>query len=335
MKKIISALLAATMIWSLAACSSQEANESASTDETTDTTAVSGEWTPQKDFTIVVPYEAGGNTDIPMRIFVQYMNKYSDKEFSVTNIVGSGGRAGAMEVMKAEPDGYTLLLQSSGFAMQYGLGIADFTYEDFAPIGYWLDSTMALVVNADSSYETYEDLVEAAKDNEGGTRMGSVTGTLPLFGLTAIEQKEGVTFNKVDLSGSAKAPELLSNRIDGYIDGFSSVKQYIDSGDFRCLAILASEPQKGYEDIPTFADLGYTDIAYLKQDFGLWAPKGTPEGAVEYINNVMKQAAEDPECIAELEAQGYGTKYSTTEDYIQSMEEIYSKFEEVAASMVQ
>lgn len=339
MKRVASVLLTVSMLLGLAACGqSQPSQESPSgTPETpaAETGAVENTaWVPEQSITIVVPYEAGGNTDIPMRLFAQYMNKYSDQEFTITNIVGASGRTGALEVKDAEPDGYTLVLQSSGFIMQYGLGIADFTYEDFAPIGYWLDSTMALVVNSDSPYETYEDLVEAAKANEGGLRMGSVTGTLPLFGLTAIEEHEGITFNKVDLAGNAKAPELLSGRIDGYIDGFSSVKQYVDSGDFRCLAILSSTPQKGYEDIPTLADLGYEDIDYLKQDFGLWAPKGTPAEAIAYINGVIEQAAADPECIAELENLGYGTKYTPTEEYTQIMQELYAKFEEVAGSMV-
>lgn len=95
-------------------------------------------WVPEKEITIVVPYEAGGNTDIPTRIFAQYMSKYSDKEVAITNIVGAGGRTGVKEVMSADPDGYTFVLQASGFAMQSALGVADFTYEDLDEVGYFL-----------------------------------------------------------------------------------------------------------------------------------------------------------------------------------------------------
>ncbi len=292
-------------------------------------------WVPEKEITIVVPYEAGGNTDIPTRIFAQYMSKYSDKEVAITNIVGAGGRTGVKEVMSADPDGYTFVLQASGFAMQSALGVADFTYEDLDEVGYFLDSSMAIVVRADSSYETLEDLIEAAKAAPGNIKMGSVSGTLPLFGSLYLEEKNGITFNNVDLDGAAKATELLGSRIETYIDGFGAVKQYIDSGDFRCLAIFSDTAPAGYEDIPTLGKLGYDGYGYLKQNFGIWAPKGTDPAAIAYVNNLLKQAAEDEECIAALEAISYGACYTTPEEHTAILEETYAAFVKAAEMIVQ
>jgi len=118
-------------------------NEEKGALETTD-----GPYVPTKDFTWVVPFSAGGNSDIPARIFAKYMSKYSDNKIKITNIVGAGGKAGAREVMNSTPDGSMLIMQPVGYPMQYALGVADFTYEDFAPIGQWLSSTLAVVVNA-------------------------------------------------------------------------------------------------------------------------------------------------------------------------------------------
>ena len=289
-------------------------------------------WIPQKSISFVVPFEAGGNSDIPARIFAKYMSKYSDAEISVTNIVGAGGRTGALEVMKADPDGYTIVMQPVAYPMQHSLGIATFSYEDFEMVGRWLDSSLAIVVNASSPYQTLDDLIEAARENPGKIKMGSKTQTLPLFAIMDLELKEDVQFLKVDLD--QKAPELLSNRIDAYIDGFGSVKDYCISGDFRCLAIIASEDVPGFEDIPTYAELGYEDYEYLMQSFGMWAPKGTPKSACEYINNLIKLAAEDPECIAELTALGYTPTYMTIEEYTTAMAESYQKFEEIAELML-
>lgn len=304
----------------------EEAAPAASTSE--------GPYVPTKDITWVVPFDAGGNSDIPARIFAKHMSKYSDVEVKVTNIVGAGGKAGAREVMKAKPDDSIMLMQPVGYPMQYALGTAEFTYEDFAMIGQWLDSTLAVVVQENSPFKDMNDLLTAAQAAPGTLKMGSVTGTLPLFAIIEIENQKGVEFNKVDLSGASKAPELLSGRIDGYIDGFGAVKQYIESGQFRCLGIISDVKIKGFEDIPTFSEVGFSDYEYLKQAFGLWAPKGTSPEFVEYVNNLIKQAAEDQACIDELQALAYSPAYTTVEEYTANMKKTYAQFVEVAKSIL-
>lgn len=303
-------------------------------DEEAASVEVDGDYVPEKDITFVVPFSAGGNSDIPARIFAKYMTRYSDVEVKVTNIVGSGGKTGAKEVMKSDPDGSMVIMQPVGYPMQYGLGVADFTYEDFAPIGQWLDSTLAVVVNADSAFQTMDDLIKAARENPETIKMGSVTGTLPLFAIIEIEMQKDILFHKVDLAGASKAPELLSGRIDGYIDGFGAVKQYIESDQFRCLGIISDVPIKGFESIPTFTDAGFSNYEYLKQAFGMWAPKNTPAAVVEYINNLIYQAANDQECIDELQALAYSPAYTTIEEYTKNMERTYAKFQEVAKKII-
>ncbi len=344
-KRLLAIALTAFMLFGTACQSAPVASETPTEEPTTseatpasesteDAAEEVGSWEPTKPIQFIVPYEAGGNSDIPSRIIAQYMSKYSAQPIEVINITGSGGRTGITQGMESEPDGHTVMLHSSGFIMQHALGLADFTYEDAAPIGYYLDSTMAVVVSANSPYETMDDLVAAAEAAPGEIRMGSVTGTLPLFGVLQIETEKGVEFNKVDLAGGSKAPELLGGRIDSYIDGFGSLRQYIDSGDFRCLAIIGSEPIVGYEDIPTFADLGFENYDYLKQDFGMWAPSGTPAEAIAYINNLIAQAAADPECIAELEKISFAPKHTETDVYIEALAANYAAFGEAAQMIV-
>lgn len=350
-RKLLSVVLAVSMVFALTACSSEktpqaeteaaeenqveEAEEGTAAGETKEPEETASDWVPEKDITIVVPYEAGGNSDIPTRVFAKYMAKYADVDISITNITGAGGRTGAKEVMEADADGYTYLLQSSGFVMQYALGIADFSYEDFEPVGYMLDSSMALVVSKDSPYNSLEDLIAAAKENPNSVKFGTVTGTLPLFAALYLEAENDITFNKVDLGTGAKAPELLSNRIDCYADGFGAVKQYVDSGDFKCLVIYSGNRAEGYDEIPCLTDLGYENFDYLKQNFGLWAPRGTDAAAVAYVNNLMKLAAEDPECVEELQNLSYAPLYTTVEEYTATMETVYSDFSEAAKSVVQ
>jgi tripartite-type tricarboxylate transporter receptor subunit TctC len=265
MKKILVLLLGLMLILSTVGCStsgnkaSEETTkkvENGTVKESEETKSEIKEYVPKKEINFVVPFDAGGNSDIPARIFSKYMSKYSAKQVKVVNIVGSGGKVGANEVKKAEPDGSMLVMQPVGYPMQYALGTADFTYKDFEPVGLWLDSSLAIVVNAKSEYKTLDDLINAAKAKPGTIKIGSVTGTLPLFAAIEIELQKGVEFNKVDLAGSSKAPELLGNRIDGYIDGFGAVKQYIESGEFRCLGIINDNEVVGYDSLDTFCDVG-------------------------------------------------------------------------------
>lgn len=337
MKKIVLGMLLISSMLVMAACSQEEAPEVAetvSTEGNAQAETTDGEYTPSKDIEFVVPFNAGGNSDIPARVFAKYMSKYSTVEVKVTNIVGSGGRVGAKEVMKADPDGSMLIMQPVGFPMQAALGVADFTYEDFAPVGQWLDSTLAVVVSEDSPYETMDDLIAAAKANPETIKMGSVTGTLPLFATLELEKQGDVTFHKVDLAGASKAPELLGGRIDGYIDGFGAIKQYVDGGQFRCLGIISDVEVVGYEHLDTFSELGFENYEYLKQAFGLWAPKGTPANIVEYINGLIEQAAKDPECIEELNKLAYNPAYNSVEEYTADMATTYKAFQDAAAAIV-
>ncbi len=293
---------------------------------------MSGPWVPTEPITIVVPFAAGGNTDVPARIFAKYMTKYSDVPVEVINITGgSGGSAGAKEVQNSDPDGTMFVTQPVAYPMLSALGVQDYTYEDFEMVGQWLNSTLAVVVRADSEYETMDDLVAAARANPGQIGMGSVTSTLPFFAILELQSQAGVEFKLVDLAQTNKSSELLGGRVDGYVDAIGAVRQFVDSGDFRALGVITDVEVAGYEEIPTFAELGFDGYQYLKQNMGLWAPGGTPRAIVDYVNDLMKQAAGDPDCQAEFAQLAYKTSYMTVEDYTQFMMDTYATFEEKAA----
>lgn len=282
-----------------------------------ETAAASGPFTPTKDVTFVVGFDAGGSADIPARVVAKYMSKYSGVNVVVTNIVGSAGKIAANQVREMDPDGHTLLHVPVGYFLNAALGNANFTYQDFEPVTMWCDSWVGLVVRADSPYKTYEDYVAAAKANPGKITVGSVSGTLPQEAALAIMSKEGIELNLVDIGSNNKATELLGGRIDSYIDAVAQYRQYVDSGDFRCLMAFAYDGVEipNYPGLPNAESLGYTDFDYLLQSFGMWAPKGTSAEAVEYWANIIKQCSEDPECVAELNALGYGARYESPADY--------------------
>lgn len=299
------------------AAKTEAAKTEAAKAEDAKTEAAKTEFKPEKDINFVVGFDAGGTADIPARIVAKYMSKYAGVNVTVSNVVGSSGRVAANQVKGTAPDGYTLLHVPVGYYLQAALGNADFTYEDFEPITMWCDSWVGLVVRGDSPYNTYEEFIAAAKANPGTIKVGSVSGTLPQLATLAIVDKEDVEFNMVDLGSNNKATELLGNRIDAYIDGLAQFKQYVEGGDFKCLMAFSYDDMKipGYDNLPSAESLGFTDFDYLLQSFGLWAPKGTDPAAVEYYANLIKQVSEDPECIEELNALGYGARYDDPAEY--------------------
>lgn len=307
MKKIIAFVLVFALLLTLSACGEKPQPENTQ----------SGEFKPTKDITFVVGFDAGGSADIPARIVAKYMQKYAGVNVIVTNIVGSSGKVAANQVKKAANDGYTVLHVPVGYYLQYALGNADFTYEDFTPVTMWCDSWVGLVVRKDAPYDTYQEYIDYAKANPGKLKAGSVSGTLPQLATLAVAQKEDVKFNMVDLGSNNKATELLSGRIDSYVDAVGQVKQYIDSGDFKCLTVFNYEGTKvpGFEKVPSAESLGFKDFDYLLQSFGMWAPKGTPDAAVNYLAGLIEKVSKDANCIAELNALGYGTRYDTPSDY--------------------
>ena len=289
---------------------------------------------PVKDITFVVPFDAGGTADIPARIVARYMSKYSERQVVVVNMPGAGGAIGAREVMKAKPDGYTVMHVAAGIPMQYALGNITYTYKDFEPVAIWLDSYLALVVQSSSPYKTLGDLVAAAKEQPGKIRIGAVPGTIPLFAELKIMDYEQADFNIVDLALTSKAPELLSGRISAYVDGLGAVKQFVDSGDFRCLGVFSGKRLAAYPDIPTFGEMGYENIEFLNQFFGMWAPKGTPPEAIAYLIDLLEKAAADPECKAELAKLSVDPTAVSGDDYVKTMERVYAAFGQFAKKLV-
>ena len=289
---------------------------------------------PNKDITLVNPYEAGGTSDIPARIYADYISGIMDGAMmNVTDVTGSGGAVGAQQVMSSPGDGYTLLVAPAGYAMQYAKGSCEFTYEDFKPVSLFVTSYLGMAVNTSSGITTYEDLVQAAKDRPGELKFGVATGGLPMFCVLAMEKQEGVDFNIVDIGGTTlKAPELLSNRIDVMIDSLAGLTSYVDSGDFTILGLYADDRFANYPDVPTFAELGY-ETNVMNQVFGIWAPKDTPDDVVEYLSSLFGAAAADEGVQKQLTELTYSASYIPTAEYVTYLEKMYADFQEFAKGL--
>ena len=342
MKKLLSLVLALAMMLALVACgnTTNNAGNNSNDGNVSDNGGNGGDtestgWTPERDITLVNPYEAGGTSDIPSRIYASYISEnMGGRLMNVNCISGAGGSLGAQEVMNSDPDGYTILVAPAGYAMNYAKGGLDWTYEAFDPICLYVTSVLGVIVRADSPYETYQDLVDAVKANPSTINMGIATSGLPQFSVYAMEAHEDMKFNTVDIGGSTvKATELLAGRVDVMIDSIGGVKSYIESGDFRLLSVFSDDRIDTYPDVPTMAELGYTsaETSVMSQVFGIWAPKGTPAEVIDYISAQFEAAANDAGVIEQLSAQDYTATYMDTDEYTAYLEDMYKAFTDFAA----
>lgn len=340
MKKLLSIILILCLTLALCACGAKAAEETASV-EVSESGASSTEIEteskiefPEKKITLVVPYDAGGVNDVPARLTVEVMNKYLPYGIEVTNIPGSAGTIGGTEVMNSEPDGYTLLVAPPGYALQYALGTCPFTYENFKPICVFAETYQAIVVLADSPYQTLDDFVAAAAKAPGEMKVGAVSGTLPVFSALALETQKNIDVNIVDIEPTAKAAELMGGRIDAYFDSIGNVTQYLQGGQFRCLGIISNERLESLPEVPTFIEMGFEGLDFLRQMFAIWAPIGTPDEVCKIIEDAVKTAIDDPDDAAALIETNNFPCYIDSETYLEMLPEINQAYKSYADSIL-
>lgn len=270
---------------------------------------------PTKDITVIVPFPAGAGTDIAGRTFLKELNKQMpDTNFVVKNVTGASGTVGANELLNSKADGYTLMIAGGALESASAMGIYDKSYEDYAVISQFITSDLCLVVNANSEYQTFEDLIIAAKEHPGEVKMGVSMGTVLHFAALSIAEETDAAFKYISIGGEQPMPpELISNRIDCYVTAVSQALPYIESGDFRSVGVFGEEPVALLEEVPNFIDMGITNN--FEQYFGLYAPGGCPQEVVDKLSKMTETVCDSEEYQKQMDDLGYHASYKNAEDY--------------------
>jgi tripartite-type tricarboxylate transporter receptor subunit TctC len=266
---------------------------------------------------IVVPFAAGGGTDVLARIIAQNLNSKWGQPVVVENQPGASGAIGTRAVMKAAPDGYTLLMASTGALMAVssrGDGGFDVN-EVLAPIAIGAAPPYLLVVNPKLPVQSTADLVRLAKQKPEGLTFGSsgVGAASHLSGLL-FASETGIKLLHVPYKGTGPAvTDLLGGRIDLMFAPGPVVQQFVQSGQLKALAVTDTKRSKFYPDVPTVADTvpGYESVGW----FGLLAPRGTPPAIVSQINEAIVAAMDTQEFRDHLATLGAEPKPQTPEEF--------------------
>ncbi len=267
-----------------------------------------------KPISIVVPFAAGGPTDLVARQLSESMRKTMGQgaNFVVENTAGAGGTIGATKVARAAPDGYTLLLFHIGMAATPALyrKIGYKPLEDFEFLGMVNEVPMTLIGKPQMPANTYRDFenyirANAGKLNIAHAGLGSASHLCSLMWQSAVNAKEAMT--TIPYGGTAPAMNaLLGGQVDLMCDQSTNTTQQIQAGRVKAFAVTTAKPLSGHpllKDYPTLQEMGLKGFD-LTVWHGLYAPKGTPPAVLKQLNDALKLALKDPEFIKKQEALG-------------------------------
>lgn len=270
-----------------------------------------------KPIEVIVPFDAGGFTDVLVRIVAEGMSDELGSPVQVINKPGAGGTIGLSQLAAEKPDGLTIGTLNMPSALAYldeSKGLT-YTKESFEPIASLASSPTVVAVRADAPWDTFDDLVAAAKADPGQITLAGGTNVTSDDALTvAALENEGVDFNVVtiDTGGADKTVQLLGGQLQVTIGSLGAVQTGLASDQIRLLAVASDEPSPLIPDVPTLTSLGY-DIA-TSGNVTLGAPAGTPQEYIDILSNAVEAASQDPKLVETANAAGYDIIFRNSEE---------------------
>jgi tripartite-type tricarboxylate transporter receptor subunit TctC len=274
---------------------------------------------PDHAIKMIVPFAAGGGTDVLARIIAQNLNSKWGQPVVVENQPGASGGIGTRAVMKAAPDGYTLLMASTGALMAVSSGAGGDGPFDvnglLSPIAVAAAPPYLLVASPTLPVASTADLIRYAKEKPEGLTFGSsgVGAASHLSGLL-FASATGIKLLHIPYKGTGPAvTDLLGGRIDMMFAPGPVVQQFVQSGQLKALGVTDTQRSRFYPDVPTVSDSvpGYESVGW----FGLLAPPNTPPEIVKAINEVIVAAMGTQEFRDHLATLGAEPKPLTPEQF--------------------
>lgn len=355
MKKLISLLCALAMCLSLVACGG---NSNSQPDATTDKPADSAQENtpaaepetepeaepeaatdyPTKNVTIICPYGAGGGTDLAMRILAESAESVFGQTFTVENKTGGSGSIGLTEALAAEHDGYTLATASVDLITLplLGLAPAEVSREAFDPICIINGEPAAIVVSADSAYQTIEDFVNAAKENPGSIQLANAgMGNIWHLAAIGLELQTGASFTHIPYDGGTAdaIAAVLGGHVDAIVCSAAEAASNIEAGDMRVLAVANTERLAAYPDVPTFQELGI-DLTVVALR-GLCVPSDTPEEVRQALKDGFEAVINSDACKAKVEEAGMTYMPLNAEETNEILDSMSGNFESIISAYLE
>jgi tripartite-type tricarboxylate transporter receptor subunit TctC len=288
---------------------------------------------PTRPITLIVPYAAGGPTDIVARIIAPGLTEALGQEVIVDNRGGAGTTVGTGAVVRAEPDGYTLLLGDSTLAVTSSLfrKLPYDSQKDLTPINFLVKSQLVLVITPSHPAKDLEGFLTEAKQNPDAIKYGSAgIGSPPHLAMLALQRTTGSSLTHVPYRGSGPAStDVMAGHIATMFLGPSASASLVQAGSLRALAVTGSSRSPSLPDVPTFTEKGIElGGANVGTWWGILGPKGMPPELLAKINAAANKALNSPNIRQKFEALGFDAVGGRPEEFgelIASQETLWRK----------
>ena len=278
-----------------------------------------GNWPTGKPITYLVPFAAGGTTDVLGRLIGQKLGTALGTTIIVDNKPGAGGSVGSEVGSRAAPDGFTLV---GGTVSSHAINVSLYPkigydpIKSFAPVTLIGTNPLVLVVNQASPYKTLKDVLEASKGKSGGLSSASAgAGTSQHLSLELLAFRSGVKFTHIPYKGSGPAiQDVIGGQVDMMFDTTVVAAPHIQSGKLRAIAVTSATRLASMPDVPTVAESGLPGLANFEvlSWQAIFAPAGTPAPMVDRLHNEIARILAEPEMQAKLKGFGMEPANLTT-----------------------
>ncbi|QNN59780.1 tripartite tricarboxylate transporter substrate binding protein [Diaphorobacter ruginosibacter] len=288
---------------------------------------------PSKPVRIIVPYPAGGTTDIIARIAANQLTERLKQSFIVENKAGASGAIGSQAVAQAAPDGYTLVMAT---ASSHGINSAlqkSLPYDavkDFAPITVVANTPNIIIANPAVPVKNLQELIALAKKEPGRINFGSTSaGGSPHMSAELLKMMAGIDMTHVPYKGAAPMlTDLIGGQVQIGFDNLPSSIGFVKSGKVRALAVTTARRWPGAPDIPTVAESGVPGYE-VSGWFGLLAPAGTPREILNKLQGTIAEAVKSPEVAKQLNDLGAEPVANKPEVFAQEIKDDVEKWRKV------
>lgn len=283
------------------------------------THAKADEQYPIRPVTVIVPFSAGGNTDISGRILADALSKRLGQSFVVENRGGAAGLLGAMDVAKAPPDGYTLLIGASGPTTISPLMHPDRGFDPqktLTPISMIAIAPIVIVANPSLPVKNVPELIALARSKPGALTVANAgIGTSGELANQLFQSMAGIKFTNVPYNGGGPAATaVVGDYVDLLFDQVTSTMNYVQQGQLRAIAMTTAQRAAAYPDIPTVAESGLK--GYQAETYtGLFAPAGTPRTIIDKLYAAAADALSDPGVIKKFQNVGAEARSLTPDKF--------------------
>jgi tripartite-type tricarboxylate transporter receptor subunit TctC len=271
---------------------------------------------PTKPITLIVPWPAGGSTDISMRAIADAASKHLGQPIAVDNKGGGGGTIGPATMAAAsKPDGYTISqIPITVFRLPLMQDVPWNPEKDFSYIIHLTGYTFGVTTHAESQFKTWKDVVDFAKANPGKVTYATPgAGTSLHVGMEQISALAGIKLTQVPFKGGAETNAAVLGQHTMLQADSTGWRPLVDAGKLRLLMVWTDKRSPNFPDVPTLKEIGYPMV--YDSPFGIAGPKGMDPKIVAKLHDAFKKAIEDPAVIATLAKYDMVPNYKNTADY--------------------